>query len=248
MVDEQGIPHTDLLLMHMGLVTANSPGFNSNGWAFNLGIQYGTAVINFYPGLEGNPPLGWQVPGLLPVKETHPLVNIFSFTHQPLSNIYFIKNVSAPFFPAPKSPYIVDFNSFITQQCTFHYLPFLSHSSWQCLSPFPSGFLTCSLPSWFFNSVSTMHSEGPRMWSGSLTESGPCSRKGERPPTYSSLDLNLDFFKLAAARAMSSGLLSNWRILNNSSSSEDIPDLNPLTRKVASARSKGSTGCTPCNM
>jgi hypothetical protein len=64
-IDPFGYYRTDLMLMKMGLVTPRFPSGNNSG-TNDLDIQYGTALVHFYPNLGGTAPPNWEIPYLIP--------------------------------------------------------------------------------------------------------------------------------------------------------------------------------------
>jgi len=64
-VDPFGYCRTDLMLMKMGLVTPKFPSENNSG-THDLDIQYGTALVHFYPDLGGPAPPNWEIPYVIP--------------------------------------------------------------------------------------------------------------------------------------------------------------------------------------
>jgi hypothetical protein len=52
--------------MNMGLVILASNQLNDCGRFSDLDIQYGTGIVQFYPGLGGDAPPGWEIPCLIP--------------------------------------------------------------------------------------------------------------------------------------------------------------------------------------
>lgn len=66
LVDEQGYHCTDIMLLHMGLITPVSPGSANGTKMLDLNIQYSTSVIHFYPDLGGTAPPGWKIPYIIP--------------------------------------------------------------------------------------------------------------------------------------------------------------------------------------
>ena len=63
-IDEQGYRRTDLMLLNMGLVTPKSPEDGTP--SSELDVQYGTALVHFYPNLGGEAPPNWEIPYLFP--------------------------------------------------------------------------------------------------------------------------------------------------------------------------------------
>jgi len=64
-IDPFGYHRTDMMLMKMGLVTPKFPSGNNSGTR-DLDIQYGTALVHFYPNLGGPAPTNWEIPYLIP--------------------------------------------------------------------------------------------------------------------------------------------------------------------------------------
>jgi hypothetical protein len=52
LVDKYGYKRTDLMLLHMGLITPKSPGTANGMRMADLDVQYGTGVVHFYPNLS----------------------------------------------------------------------------------------------------------------------------------------------------------------------------------------------------
>ena len=64
-IDPFGYHRTDLMLMKMGLVTPKFPSGNNSG-THDLDIQFGTAIVHFYPNLGGPAPPNWEIPYVIP--------------------------------------------------------------------------------------------------------------------------------------------------------------------------------------
>ena len=62
--DPTGYKRTDLMLLNMGLVASRTVGRDSP--SKNLDVQYGTALVHFYPSLGGEAPPNWEIPYLFP--------------------------------------------------------------------------------------------------------------------------------------------------------------------------------------
>jgi hypothetical protein len=65
-IDDHGFDRTDLFLLNMGLVTPRDQDLGNQGRASNLDVQYGSAYVQFFPSIRGDPPLGWEIPHLTP--------------------------------------------------------------------------------------------------------------------------------------------------------------------------------------
>src|SRR6202011_3191061 len=63
-IDQSGFQRTDLMLLNMGLITPSIPWARGN--FSDLDIQYGMAIVHFYPNLGGEAPPGWQIPYISP--------------------------------------------------------------------------------------------------------------------------------------------------------------------------------------
>jgi hypothetical protein len=65
-IDDQGLDRTDLFLLNMGLVTPTQPGIDNQGRMSDLDVQYGAALVQFYPCPIPVAPPGWEIPHLTP--------------------------------------------------------------------------------------------------------------------------------------------------------------------------------------
>jgi hypothetical protein len=68
LVDNHGYQRTDLMLMHMGMITPKTAGPGDRVDMSDLDIQYGTGLVHFYPNLGGEAPVKWEIPYLIPDK------------------------------------------------------------------------------------------------------------------------------------------------------------------------------------